>query len=85
MPSILLSTPENCPEPFNLADYVLNHAGAKDEKTALQIAGTHEGLSYGALRQSVLEVASAKVRRSLTGPDRGRAGDRKRDDRPGDP
>ena len=59
MSSIFLSMPERCPAEFNLADYVLNHARAADEKIALEIAGTNERWSYGALRQSVLEVASA--------------------------
>jgi acyl-coenzyme A synthetase/AMP-(fatty) acid ligase len=70
MPSIVLSTPERCPTPFNLADYVLNHGRAADDKLALEIAGSNERWSYGALRQAALEVAQSLSEMGLNSGDK---------------
>ncbi|MGV6813319.1 MAG: class I adenylate-forming enzyme family protein [Brevirhabdus sp.] len=64
--------PPPCPEPFNLAAYVLEAGQATPDKPALAIVDTGgvESLSYGALRAAVLGMGGALRARGL------RAGDK---------
>ena len=65
-------TPPPCPEPFNLAAYVLAHAGRLGDKTALSVIapdGT-ESWSYGALESAVLGAATGLRHQGLAPGDR---------------
>ena len=64
--------PPPCPEPFNLAAYVLSRAGDLSEKTALSVVSPDgaETWSYGALEAAVLGAATGLKEQGLEPGDR---------------
>jgi acyl-coenzyme A synthetase/AMP-(fatty) acid ligase len=64
--------PPPCPDPFNLAAYVLSRAGELREKTALSVIspGGAETWTYGALEQAVLSAATGLKEQGLEAGDR---------------
>ena len=64
--------PEPCPEPFNLAAYVLSRAGELHEKTALSVVSTDgaETWTYGELESAVLGATSGLLELGLQPGDR---------------
>lgn len=64
--------PPPCPEPFNLAAYVLSRAGDLSEKTALSVVSPDgaETWSYGALEAAVLGAATGLLKQGLEPGDR---------------
>jgi acyl-coenzyme A synthetase/AMP-(fatty) acid ligase len=59
-----------CPAPFNMAAYVLQHAGALGAKTALRVVSdetdaTNETLSYAALKAAVLGTGAGLLQAGL--------------------
>mgnify|MGYP001812993528 FL=1 len=64
--------PPPCPDPFNLAAYVLSRAGELREKTALSVIwpGCAETWTYGALEQAVLGAATGLKVQGLAAGDR---------------
>ncbi|WP_206599334.1 AMP-binding protein [Methyloceanibacter stevinii] len=64
--------PPPCPEPFNLAAYVLYRAGDLSEKTALSVVSPDgaETWSYGALEAAVLGAATGLKEQGLEPGDR---------------
>lgn len=64
--------PPPCPEPFNLAAYVLYRAGDLSEKTALSVVSPDgaETWSYGALEAAVLGAATGLLKQGLEPGDR---------------
>jgi acyl-coenzyme A synthetase/AMP-(fatty) acid ligase len=61
-----------CPDPFNLAAYVLGAARRTPDKTALSVVSEHghADWSYGALEAAVLGVATGLLARGLAPGDR---------------
>ncbi|MEL6610190.1 MAG: class I adenylate-forming enzyme family protein [Pseudomonadota bacterium] len=66
------SHPNPCPPRFNLADYVLHHGDADDDKIALAVLSTarSDRWSYGRLRAAVLGVATGLLEAGLNPGDR---------------
>ena len=64
--------PPACPAPFNLAAYVLAHAGGLGDKTALSVIAPHgaESWSYEALESAVLGAATGLKQQGLGPGDR---------------
>lgn len=64
--------PPSCPEPFNLAAYVLSRAGELSDKTALSVISPDgvETWTYGALRSAVLGAATGLLEQGLEPGDR---------------
>ncbi|MBZ8119383.1 acyl--CoA ligase [Roseovarius sp. LXJ103] len=64
--------PDPCPTPFNMAAYVLAHAGVQPDKLAMAIIGADEAESwtYGALEAAVRGTASGLLGAGLLPGDR---------------
>ena len=64
--------PPPCPAPFNLAAYVLTHAGRLADKTALSVVAPDgaDSWSYGALEAAVLGAATGLKQQGLGPGDR---------------
>ena len=64
--------PPPCPAPFNLAGFVLRHAGTQPEKTALALLGPTrvDDWSYARLESAVRGIATGLLQRGLQPGDR---------------
>ena len=64
--------PPHCPDPFNLAAYVLSRASELGEKTALSVISPDgaETWSYGSIRSAVLGAATGLLEQGLQPGDR---------------